>query len=100
MVPPRERKPYEQRQAPSQQQQQGGDSSSPFSRKKKTCPFVASKVETIDYKDTETLKQFITERGKIMPRRITGVSYYYQKVLKKAVKRARHMALLPFVAEE
>lgn len=101
MAPPRERKSYEQRQAPSQQQQQqGGDSSSPFSRKKKACPFVASKVETIDYKDTETLKQFITERGKIMPRRITGVSYYYQKVLKKAVKRARHMALLPFVAEE
>jgi small subunit ribosomal protein S18 len=97
MYPPREKKPYEQRQAPNQQQ--SGDSS-PFSRKKKACPFVASKVETIDYKDTETLKQFITERGKIMPRRITGVSYYYQKVLKKAVKRARHMALLPFVAEE
>lgn len=97
MYPPREKKPYEQRQAPSQQS--GGDSS-PFSRKKKACPFVTSKVETIDYKDTETLKQFITERGKIMPRRITGVSYYYQKVLKKAVKRARHMALLPFVAEE
>ncbi|HSX11790.1 MAG TPA: 30S ribosomal protein S18 [Chlamydiales bacterium] len=79
---------------------QGGDSSSPFARKKKVCPFVASKVDTIDYKDMETLKQFITERGKILPRRITGVSYYYQKVLKKAIKRARHMALLPFVAEE
>ena len=98
MYPPREKKAYEPRQA-SSQQQTGGDSS-PFARKKKTCPFVGSKVETIDYKDTETLKQFITERGKIMPRRITGVSYYYQKVLKKAVKRARHMALLPFVAEE
>ena len=97
MYPPKERKPYEQRQAPTQQQ---GDASSPFSRKKKACPFVTSKVETIDYKDTETLKQFITERGKIMPRRNTGVSYYYQKVLKKAIKRARHMALLPFVAEE
>jgi small subunit ribosomal protein S18 len=77
-----------------------GNDSSPFSRKKKACPFVASKVDGIDYKDTETLKQFITERGKILPRRITGVSYYYQKVLKKAIKRARHMALLPFVAEE
>lgn len=73
---------------------------SPFVRKKKTCPFVFAKVDTIDYKDTETLKQFITERGKILPRRITGVSYYYQKVLKKAIKQARHMALLPFVAEE
>ncbi len=48
----------------------------------------------------ETLKQFITERGKILPRRITGVSYYYQKLLKKAIKQSRHMALLPFVAEE
>jgi small subunit ribosomal protein S18 len=73
---------------------------SPFSRKKKTCPFVASKMETIDYKDVETLRQFITERGKILPRRITGVSHYYQKVLKEAIKRARHMALLPFVGEE
>lgn len=77
-----------------------GDSSSPFARKKKSCPFTASKVDVIDYKDTETLKLFITERGKILPRRITGVSYYYQKVLKKAIKQARHMALLPFVAEE
>ncbi len=94
----RQKKSLEPRQASSQQQT--GDASSPFSRKKKACPFVAAKAETIDYKDTETLKQFITERGKIMPRRITGVSYYYQKVLKKAVKRARHMALLPFVAEE
>jgi len=77
-----------------------GSSDSPFARKKKSCPFTASKVEEIDYKDTETLKQFITERGKILPRRITGVSYFYQKMLKKAIKRSRHMALLPFVAEE
>ncbi len=76
------------------------DSSSPFARKKKSCPFMASKVEKIDFKDTETLRQFITERGKILPRRITGVSYYYQKLLKKAIKQARHMALLPFVSEE
>lgn len=89
-----------QQAAPQGAQQQMGDATSPFAKKKKSCPFVASKVETIDYKDIETLKQFITERGKILPRRITGVSYYYQKVLKKAIKRARHMALLPFVAEE
>ena len=73
---------------------------SPFAKRKKTCPFVTAKVDGIDYKDIETLKQFITERGKILPRRITGVSYYYQKVLKKAIKQARHMALLPFVTEE
>jgi small subunit ribosomal protein S18 len=84
--------------APTAAPQQGGDSL--FAKKKKACPFVASKADTIDYKDTETLKQFITERGKILPRRITGVSHFYQKVLKQAIKRARHMALLPFVAEE
>jgi len=77
----------------------GGDSS-PFSKRKKVCPFVAVKMEGIDYKDMDTLRQFITERGKILPRRITGVSYYYQKLLKKAIKQARHMALLPFVSEE
>ncbi len=73
---------------------------SPFSKKKKCCPFVAAKVERVDYKDIENLKQFITERGKILPRRITGVSYFYQKHLKKAIKQARYMALLPFVLEE
>lgn len=76
-----------------------GDSS-PFSKKRKVCPFTAEKCKTIDYKDHETLRQFVTERGKIIPRRITGVSYFYQKMLKKAIKRARYMALLPFVAEE
>ena len=78
--------------------QQMGES--PFVKKKKPCPFVAAKVKEIDYKDLDTLRQFITERGKILPRRITGVSYFYQKLLKKAIKRARYMALLPFVAEE
>lgn len=73
---------------------------SPFVKKKKACPFTASKATRIDYKDIETLRQFITERGKILPRRITGVSYYYQKLLKKAIKQARYMALLPFVLEE
>ena len=73
---------------------------SPFAKKKKSCPFTAMKAETIDYKDTETLKQFITERGKILPRRITGVSHFYQKMLKKAIKQSRYMALLPFVAKE
>ena len=73
---------------------------SPFTKRKKICPFVEARIEKIDYKDIETLKQFITERGKILPRRITGVSLYFQKELKKAIKQARHMALLPFVAEE
>lgn len=93
------RKQHSQAAAASSQQQANGDSS-PFAKKKKACPFVAAKMGGIDYKDIETLRQFITERGKILPRRITGVSYYYQKLLKKAIKQARHMALLPFVAEE
>lgn len=79
---------------------QNGPADSPFAKKKKSCPFTASKVKTIDYKDIETLSQFITERGKILPRRITGVSHFYQKILKKAIKQARYMALLPFVAKE
>lgn len=69
------------------------------SKKRKRCPFTAAGIKHIDYKDTQTLSRFITERGKILPRRITGVSAYYQKPLTNAIKRARHMALLPFVAE-
>lgn len=68
--------------------------------KRKSCPFKASDKKEIDYKDVETLSQFVTERGKIIPRRITGVSAYYQKQLAAAIKRARHMALLPFVARD
>jgi small subunit ribosomal protein S18 len=69
------------------------------SKRKKQCPFTAAGVKDIDYKDIENLQKFITERGKILPRRITGVSAYFQKQLATAIKRARHMALLPFVAE-
>lgn len=69
------------------------------SRKKKKCPFVASQFDHVDYKDIETLSKFITERGKILPRRITGVSAYFQRRLAKAIKLSRHMALLPFVAD-
>lgn len=71
-----------------------------FAKKRKTCPFTAAGVRHIDYKDINTLNQFITERGKIIPRRITGVSAYHQRQLAQAIKRARHMALLPFVAQE
>ncbi len=67
-------------------------------RKRKRCPFTAAGIKEIDYKDVNTLVKFITERGKILPRRITGVSAYYQRKLTAAIKRARHVALLPFVA--
>lgn len=69
------------------------------SKKRKRCPFTQAGIKHIDYKDIHTLLKFITERGKILPRRITGVSASHQKRLATAIKRARHMALLPFVAE-
>jgi small subunit ribosomal protein S18 len=68
-------------------------------RKKKRCPFTAANFADVDYKDIETLSKFVTERGKILPRRITGVSAYFQRRLAVAIKRARHVALLPFVAK-
>ena len=74
---------------------------SSFSRKKKkSCPFKTEGIKEVDYKDVELLTRFITERGKILPRRITGVSAYYQKKLTGAIKQARYMAILPFVAKE
>ena len=71
-------------------------------RRKKACPFTMAgiKPHEIDYKDTETLKRFITEQGKLLPRRITNVSQRHQRALTSAVKRARYMALLPFAAKD
>lgn len=69
-------------------------------RRKKRCPWKSSGAKAIDYKDIENLKRFITDRGKILPRRITGVSAQFQRFLSVAIKRARHMALIPFVAED
>lgn len=67
--------------------------------KGKYCRFKKYKIHYIDYKDTEFLKRFLNEQGKILPRRITGNSLKAQKRLAIAVKRARHMALLPFVTD-
>jgi small subunit ribosomal protein S18 len=66
--------------------------------KKRVCKFCVQKLK-IDYKDADTLRRFITERGKILPRRITGTCAKHQRALALAVKRARSIALLPFVAE-
>lgn len=71
-----------------------------FVKRKRCCPFTAAGIRTIDYKDIDTLTQFVTEHGKIIPRRISGVSSHHQKLLAKAIKRARYMGLLPFVAED
>jgi small subunit ribosomal protein S18 len=66
--------------------------------KKKVCKFCAQKMK-IDYKEAETLRRFITERGKMLPRRITGTCAKHQRALALAIKRARSIALLPYVAE-
>jgi len=66
--------------------------------KKKVCKFCAQKMK-IDYKESDTLRRFITERGKILPRRITGTCAKHQRALALAIKQARSIALLPYVAE-
>jgi small subunit ribosomal protein S18 len=71
----------------------------PFFRRKKTCPFSGANAPKIDYKDVKLLQRFISERGKIVPSRITAVSASKQRLLAKAIKRARFMALLPYVIE-
>ena len=68
-------------------------------KKRKVCYFTANNVEKIDFKDVELLKRFISDRGKILPRRMTGTCAKYQRELTKAIKRARQMALLPYVTE-
>ena len=67
--------------------------------KKKGCVFCVDKVEQIDYKDTAKLRRYISERGKIVPRRISGNCAKHQRQLTVAIKRARQIALLPFVSE-
>ena len=68
-------------------------------KKKKYCRFKKSGIKYIDYKDGEFLKKFVNEQGKILPRRITGTSLKFQRRVAKAVKRARHLALLPYVTD-
>ena len=67
--------------------------------KKKACYFTKNKIKFIDYKDIELLKKFISPNGKITPRRVTGTSAKYQRMLSTAIKRARQMALLPYIAD-
>jgi len=76
-------------------------SDKPFRRKarKKSCQFCIDKVEHIDYKDTAKLRRFLTERAKIVPRRMSGNCAKHQRQLTIAIKRARHIALLPFTSE-
>ncbi|MBP1537206.1 MAG: 30S ribosomal protein S18 [Ruminococcus sp.] len=67
--------------------------------RKKVCMFCADRAETIDYKDITKLRKCMTERSKILPRRVTGTCAYHQRELTKAIKRARHVALIPYVSD-
>ena len=71
----------------------------PFFRRRKSCPFSGANAPKIDYKDTKMLSRFLSERGKIVPSRITAVSVKKQRELARAIKRARHLALLPYVVK-
>lgn len=75
----------------------------PFNRnrrpKRKACQFCVDKIDKIDYKDLPRLRRFISERAKILPRRVTGTCAYHQRELTTAIKRARHVALLPYVSD-
>lgn len=70
-----------------------------FYRRRKVCKFCAEHVDYVDYKDVDLLQQFILERAKILPRRISGTCARHQRMVQKALKRARHLALIPFTTE-
>ncbi len=77
----------------------GGPGRRAFFRRRKTCPFSGSNAQKIDYKDVRTLTRYISERGKIVPSRISAVSTKKQRELARAIKRARNLALLPFLVQ-
>ncbi len=68
-------------------------------RRKKVCAFCGEKAPKVDYKDVNTLKRYVSERGKILPRRITGTCAKHQRAITTAVKRARHIALMPYTVD-
>jgi small subunit ribosomal protein S18 len=76
----------------------GGPGGRKFFRRKKVCKFCTEKIDAIPYRDVRLLQQFVAERGKIVPRRLTGVCTTHQRRLTRAIKQARNIALLPFAA--
>jgi len=84
------------------QSRSGGAGSRPRSRyvkrypKRKVCSFCVERIEVIDYKDVKRIRRFVSEQGKILPRRITGTCAHHQRMLTRAIKRARNLALLPY----
>ena len=76
-----------------------GGSRRPFFRRRKTCPFSGANSPKIDYKDVKLLSRYVSERGKIVPSRITTVSAKKQRLLTRAIKRARFLALMPYLVQ-
>ncbi len=89
---------HETRQARPAASGGGGANRKQFYRRRKVCKFCAEKIDVIDYKEVKLLGQFVSERGKILPRRLTGTCSPHQRLLAVAIKRARNIALLPFAA--
>jgi small subunit ribosomal protein S18 len=77
----------------------GGGRKGGRGKRKKVCYFTVNKIKHIDYKDIDVLKKFVSERGKILPRRVTGTSAKYQRALTIAIKRSRTVALLPYTTD-
>jgi len=77
----------------------GGQGGRKFFRRKKVCKFTVEKIDSISYRDVRLLQQFVSDRGKIIPRRLTGTSAPFQRKLTKAIKQARAIALLPYAAK-
>ena len=76
-----------------------GGARRPFFRRRKTCPFSGANAPKIDYKDVKLLQRYVSERGKIVPSRITAVSTKKQRELSRAIKRARYLGLLPYMVQ-
>lgn len=70
-----------------------------FFRRRKICRFCVDKIEWVDYKDTRVVQQYVVERSKILPRRISGTCSRHQRMIQQAIKRARHLALIPFTSD-
>lgn len=83
---------------PPRREGSGGGGRKQYFRRRKVCKFCSEKIDVIDYKDVRLVSEFIAERGKILPRRLTGTCSTHQRALSEAIKRARNIALLPFAA--
>ena len=91
--------PAEREAAPAQAAPAARPAMRPNRRRKKVCAFCADGIDEIDYKDTIRLRKFVSERAKILPRRISGTCAKHQRQLTTAIKRARHVALLPYISD-